>query len=244
MLKLFNHVKKNINNRLFSVFNMSVMLIILLSSCKTESPIDSNSNNSPLNGTEHLKVTPSPILSNDSDLLSTILPTDSVLPEKSVSKDIQTPVIVNTSTVVPSPETSPTSSLPEPGELIIVGIDKEGAVEWDNSIGYDSLQICMNLNVGEAGTYIVNATLSTLDGQVISFGNLIRGGGVTNALASTSMKCDKGLNNRFVYFGGSAIRNSKKNGPYKVNITIYNTSKKKLDSIEYETKKYDYKQFN
>ncbi|HPU41718.1 MAG TPA: hypothetical protein PKY26_04850 [Acetivibrio clariflavus] len=226
-------IKKKVINRFFIAFNVSILLTFLVCSCKAEFPVDSESNHNSMDSTELLKVTPLPILS-----------TDSVSSEKSGLSDIKTPDVINTSTVVPSPETSPTSSLPEPGELIIVGIDKEGAVEWDNSIGYDSLQICMNLNVGEAGTYIVNATLSTLDGQVISFGNLIRGGGVTNALASTSMKCDKGLNNRFVYFGGSAIRNSKKNGPYKVNITIYNTSKKKLDSIEYETKKYDYKQFN
>lgn len=127
--------------------------------------------------------------------------------------------------------------------MFIVGINDEGPVNWDSIKGYDSLQINVNLNVGEAGTYIIDSSLSTFDGKLISFGNLAEGAGVNNAIHSIASNCKKGLNRISVYFSGRAIKDSKKNGPYKVNVTVYNFSSKELDSIEYETKIYDYKEF-
>ena len=219
-------IKKRFIKRLFITLIISILLTFFNSSCKTEST------STLTDGSVPLKVNPSPVFSMTS-----------VSTDKLVIKDIETSTAVNTPTAILSPKDSPTPALPNPGEVLIVGIDSEGAIELDNSIGYDSLQINVNLNVGEAGAYIIVSSLSTLEGELISRGNLSRGSGVNNAIISMASNFDKGLNSIFVYFSGSAIRNSKKNGPYKVNLTVYNTSNKELASIEYKTEIYNYKQF-
>jgi hypothetical protein len=124
----------------------------------------------------------------------------------------------------------------------ILGIDSEKPYDMDSDGEYDYLLINVKISVEEDDEYNIKSNLSTSEGELISVGSVKAGVGIMYARTFEDIKLKKGENIVPLYFSGSGISRVRKEGPYKMSISLKRLGVQ-IDSMNMLTGTVEYEDF-
>lgn len=121
------------------------------------------------------------------------------------------------------------------------GVNSDTGYDPDGNGLFEHLEFSAGVEVTEAGNFTVLATLADAGGSLISWGSLDPD--LTRHAPLLNTTLDVGVQSVPIYFNGFAIRTAGADGPYTVEIGLYDEAANLLDSAIFTTSSYDYQEF-